>query len=180
MALSMQSGGPEDHDRRGWLDEMDANEAPQRAGLSEAEIAARFRESYPRFQYALVDFLSAHLADVSRVFHGDLQQPLILAVLGQRRLHWRAEAERPGGADPGWSPAMAASRIADVTGVPRETVRRKLKLLAAHGWIEQGADGGWMLVVRDGAAPARADLAELDQRSMDRAARLIAALRSLQ
>lgn len=159
---------------------MDEREPPLRAELSEQEILARFREHYPRFQYALVEFLAAHLADVSRVFHGDLQQPLILAVLGQRRLHWRSEAERLGGADPGWSSAMAASRIADVTGVPRETVRRKLKLLAARGWIEQLADGGWALVVRDGAAPARADLAALDQRSMDRGARLIAALRSLQ
>jgi hypothetical protein len=159
---------------------MDETQAQARAALSEERIAARFRESYPRFQYALVEFIAAHLADVSRVFEGDLQQPLILAVLGQRRLEWRAAAERLGGGDPGWTPAMAASRIADVTGVPRETVRRKLKLLAARGWIEQGADGGWTLVVRDGAAPARADLAALDERSMDRAARLFAALRSLQ
>jgi hypothetical protein len=175
----MQSGGQEDDDRRARLGEIDAKETQLRAGLSEQEIAARFRESYPRFQYALVEFLAAHLADVSRVFDGDLQQPLILAVLGQRRLHWRAEVERLGGTDPDWSPAMAASRIADVTGVPRETVRRKLKLLAARGWIEQGAGGAWTLVVRNGAAPARADLAALDQRSMDRAARLFAALRSL-
>ncbi len=180
MVVAVQSDGREDDDGRVRRDEMGAREAQRPAGLSEQEIAARFRADYPRFQYTLVEFLAAHLADVSRVFQGDLQQPLILAVLGQRRLHWRAEAERLDGAEPGWSPAMAASRIADVTGVPRETVRRKLKLLAARGWIEQSDEGGWTLMVRDGAAPARADLAELDQRSMDRAARLIAALQSFQ
>jgi hypothetical protein len=171
---------PEDaRDPEGPLDSIDTRDPQGRAALSEEEIAARFRADYPRFQYALIEFLAAHLADLSREFEGDLQQPLILAVLGQRFLGWRAEVERAGGADPGWRPAMAASRIADVTGVPRETVRRKLRLLAARGWIEQGADGGWALLVRDGVSLARADLGDLDARGVNRAARLLASLRAL-
>ena len=31
--------------------------------------------------------------------------------------------------------------IADYTGIPRETVRRKLLLLEEKGWITKGADG---------------------------------------
>jgi hypothetical protein len=75
---------------------------------------------------------------------------------------------------------MAANRIADVTGFPRGTVRRRLKLLAARGWVEQAADGGLAFVVRDGVAPERANRAALDRRRIDRGAGLIAALRSLQ
>ena len=30
--------------------------------------------------------------------------------------------------------------IADFSGIPRETVRRKLKELIASGWVERGAD----------------------------------------
>ncbi|MFW5834685.1 MAG: hypothetical protein ACOCYE_11365 [Pseudomonadota bacterium] len=89
-----------------------------------ADIAERFRDNYVRFQYAFVEFLAGHLTDLSREFRGDLQLPLILAALGQRTLLWQAEADRA--EPPAWTPTMAAARIADVTGIPRETVRRKL------------------------------------------------------
>lgn len=137
----------------------------------------RFVANYPTVQYAYIGFLSEHLADMSRAFRGDLQLPLVLAVLGQRRLQWFIEAEREG-AEPGWSPAMTVMRIADVTGVPRETARRKLAELERLGWIERG-EGGWTLIMREGRARARADLADLDRRSLARAARLVTTLQSL-
>jgi DNA-binding MarR family transcriptional regulator len=176
--VSVQSDPDDKRNPWAWLDAMDDSKEHSRGALAEPEIAARFREQYPRFQYAMVDFIAEHLADVSRVFGGDLQQPLILAVLGQRHLHWMADAQRLDGADPDWSPTMTASRIADVTGVPRETVRRKLSRLEAQGWIARSADGAYRLAQRDGATVARADLSDLDQRSIDRAARLLAMLRS--
>ncbi len=98
--------------------------------------------------------------------------PLILAIIGQEYLTGlfagRA-AERP-------VRAISALRIADVTGLPRETVRRKLGILAEKGWIERKR-AGWALVTFDDAgSPARRDLAGLDQRGLERLARLCIAV----
>ena len=145
------------------------------------ETADRFLQNYVRFQYAFIEFLAEHLTDVSREFGGDLQPPMILAVLGQRILLWQAEADRAADAEelPRWAPTMAAARIADVTGIPRETVRRKLADLEARGWIERDAGGRWGIARVDGHAPARDALAELDRRGVTRVAKLYTVLRDL-
>lgn len=174
----MQSDIDNARDPWAWCEVMRGDEKRPLVPLTEQEIGTKFREKYPRFQYAVVDFLADHLADMSRVFGGDLQQPLILAVLGQRHLHWLAEKAQGDGADPGWAPTMTASRLADISGVPRETVRRKLARLEAAGWVERSADGAFRLALQGGTSRARGDLSDLDQRSIDRAARLLAALRS--
>ncbi len=75
--------------------------------------------------------------------------------------------------------AINASRIADVTGIPRETVRRKLALLEERGWIEQTASQSWKLVVSGQKSKVYGDLAALDARGIARAARFLAALRQL-
>lgn len=147
---------------------------PDRRSDDAAAIEARFRDDYPRFQYAYVTFIADHLADVSRIFGGDLQPAVILAILGQR--HLQALAAEAAGAPP-LSPAMAASRIADATAIPRETVRRKLAVLESRGWIRRLADGRYELAVVDGDVPAREDLRALDERGIGRAARLLAELR---
>jgi len=145
-------------------------------------LAERFTEEYVRYQYALVEFLVAHLTDVSRAFGGDLQQALILGVIGQVRLRARREAEEAGMAlSPAQNISITASRLADVTGIPRETVRRKLKLLQEHGWIAQQLDGAWYVVTdADGQdAPARRHFAEQEQRTRQYVARLIVDLNRL-
>ena len=71
---------------------------------------------------------------------------------------------------------ISASRLADVTGIPRETVRRKLASLQADGWIERTDDGSWRLKIEGGEARAQRDLAELDARGIRRGARLLTAL----
>jgi DNA-binding MarR family transcriptional regulator len=139
------------------------------------------RERYGLFQYHFVEFLAAHLADCSRVFRGDLQQLLVLAILGQ--VYLRAyldaspDAKLPRAEVP-VTAAITASRIADVTGIPRETVRRKLAALERRGWIERAGDRGWRLLVREGVAEARRDLADLDQRGIERMARILTALKT--
>lgn len=124
---------------------------------------------YAELQYAYVQFLSEHLADCRKVFGGDLDAVLVLAVIGQHHL---------GGflAQPGTiaheSLSISASRLSDVTGVPRETVRRKLLALERKGWIRQVEDGSWSLVIEGRQAAARNDLADLDTRGMSRLLRL--------
>jgi len=142
-------------------------------------LSEAFAADYTRYQYALVEFIVEHLTDVAKAFGGDLQQALILAVIGQVRLRARRRADETAVAPP---PAEAlsitASRLADVTGIPRETVRRKLKLLEARGLIAQRSDGAWYLVAdaSGGDVPARRYFAQQDTRTRRSVARLLAEL----
>jgi DNA-binding IclR family transcriptional regulator len=52
--------------------------------------------------------------------------------------------------------------IADSTGIPRETVRRKLQLLIDRGWIERTPDGGLVITQRVTLAMASATQATFD------------------
>lgn len=142
------------------------------------EIRDIFAERYREYQYRFVEFFTEHLSDVSRSFGGDLQAMLVLAVVGQVRIRalTNITPDDPENDDRG---AISASRLADVTGIPRETVRRKLALLEKRGWIERTSGKAWRLVIRDEAAVARQDLSELDQRAIHRIARLFAGLEAL-
>lgn len=96
---------------------------------------------------------------------------LVLAVLGQRRL----EAHAQGYATTEENPArtsMTASRIADVTRMPRETVRRKLIALQARGWIRNDPAHGWYVAGPLGGSPARQALSDHEKRFFRRLARL--------
>ncbi len=151
-------------------------------------MQAQLAENYVPLQYQFVEFLVEHLTDVSREFGGDLQQAVLLAVVGQVYLH---ALIRSGHDVQGFSsgrndgqivtPFITASRMADVTGIPRETVRRKLELLNQKGWIEQLPDGAWRLRINDGtgSADARSGLEALDRRSIARIARLYAGVEML-
>jgi len=141
------------------------------------EVREAFAGRYREYQYRFVEFLTEHLSDLSRAFGGDLQAMLVLAVIGQVRIASMAYAGTDGNQEE--QGAITASRLADVTGIPRETVRRKLTLLANKGWIERTPGRSWRLVVREEEAAARQDLSELDQRAIQRIARLFAGLEVL-
>ncbi len=140
--------------------------------LSAEEIESQFRSNYHSYQYHFVEFFTEHLADCSRAFGGDLQLMLVLALMGQMHLQalvaqkqypdHRALIVR--------EQKITASRIADVSGIPRETVRRKLAKLEKLGWVEQEGSGAWRLIIGDDGSKARRDLSELDQRSIARIA----------
>lgn len=147
-----------------------------------SEIRDVFAGNYLDYQYRFVEFFVEHLEDVSRVFRGDLQQMLVLAIIGQVKL--RAVREAGLMAQDPLPPTLvrdgiSASRIADVTAIPRQTVRRKLALLQQKGWVEQLPDNSWTICHRDGIAGARVDLSEVDQRAIDRVARLFTDLETL-
>lgn len=146
-----------------------------------AYLATRFEENYLHYQYCFVEFFLEHLGDVSKTFNGDLQQVLILGLVGQVRLNAVKRAVMSG-QDPAHPEPLetliSASRLADVSGIPRQTVRRKLALLEAQGWVVQAQDGGWYLIVdpQSGESPVKQDLDELDRRARARIARLVANL----
>ena len=138
------------------------------------EIEETFQEKYPEVQYAYVQFLSEHLADCSRAFDGDLQQLLILAILGQVYI---TNFKRAGGSPfPDATTGVTASRLADVCRIPRETVRRKLKRLEEKNLIRQDGEQFWTLVIENGATTARKTYDGLNSRALTKLARLHAAL----
>lgn len=120
---------------------------------------------YCEFQYAFIQFFTEHLVDCRRSFDGNLDDVLILAILGQSRI--RAFLNGASSAAP-TAATIGASRLADVSGIPRETVRRRLAGLKKRGWVIQGDDGGWEIAGHGGESAARRDLAELDRRNMAR------------
>ena len=142
------------------------------------EVEAAFIAQYPGYQYHAVEFLTAHLVDVSQVFGGDLQEMLLIAVIGQVHLHQALTTPDPEAlvAEP---PSISASRLADVTGIPRQTVRRKLASLSERGWIERTSSAAWRLKVAPGDVPAQRDLGGLDRRSIRRMAELFANLEGI-
>jgi predicted transcriptional regulator len=146
------------------------------------EIVMTFEANYPAYQYRVVEFVVDHISDLSRVFEGDLQEMLVLAIVGQVQLLAMRTAAQAG-VDP-WSLtderlSINASRIADVTAIPRETVRRKLRSLEQRGWVIQTANSAWRLAVDGGVAKAKLDLNDVDRRSISRVARLFAGLEQI-
>jgi DNA-binding MarR family transcriptional regulator len=144
---------------------MDAYDTPlkpasARSGPASPQLVELPREQYRLIQYYFVQFLVEHLSDVSRVFDGDLQEMLVLAVIGQAYI--RADELGRENAP------VNASRISETTGIPRQTVRRKLQSLEQKGWVHQIEGRAWQLTIEDSEAVARYDLAGLDKRGMER------------
>jgi DNA-binding MarR family transcriptional regulator len=142
-----------------------------------ADLEEVIEAHYGQFQYHFVEFIVSHLADCSRVFGGDLQEMLVLGLVGQVLL-----ATYNKGApldDEGAYGAISASRIADVLGIPRETVRRKLRSLSKRGWIVQTDDAMWKMRVENGVSVAREQLSELDRRGVTRMVKAVQTLRPL-
>ncbi|MCZ8375821.1 MAG: helix-turn-helix domain-containing protein [Beijerinckiaceae bacterium] len=145
---------------------------PEAEPLTAEQIEARFKARYATYQYHFVEFFTEHLADCSRAFGGDLQLMLVLALMGQMHLQALvAQKQNPDHRAPSVrEQKITASRIADASGIPRETVRRKLTKLEQWGWVEQEGSGAWRIVIGEQGSNARRDLAELDQRAMARIA----------
>lgn len=91
-------------------------------------------------------------------FDGDLDLMLVLAVIGGRTLPntWVSELDRlehvtRSGEQRSLPTAINLQSIADYTGIPRETVRRKLSVLLDKGWITKD-EKGFLSATGDAAA----------------------------
>lgn len=135
-------------------------------------VKAALVANYATVQYHYVQFLAEHLTDCRKTLGGDFDDLMMLAVLGQRFIEARLahDAGEAGAEARVW---MSALRLSDVTGVPRESVRRKLFRLEARGWVTHDPAAGWRLAGSFDQAQARIDLGELDIRGLDRLARMI-------
>jgi hypothetical protein len=103
-------------------------------------------------------FFVRHLIETYRAFDGDVVEAIVLGEIG----HHNLAALRPPSPDPhelsarliGHQPATTpmlptnAFSIAQATGIPRETVRRKVAQLARRGWITRDSDGNLFVTDR--------------------------------
>jgi DNA-binding MarR family transcriptional regulator len=107
-------------------------------------LKAGFAEIWPAHMEGFVRLMLI----LRRTFDGDLDQMLILAVIGERKLARRASRAEPSYDRLGYSElrdpssvAINPHSLADYTGIPRETVRRKVVALMARGWVERSENG---------------------------------------
>ncbi len=142
----------------------------------EEEIAEKFGRIWP----AHVSNLTQLMIDCRRCFDGDLDMFLVMAVVGDRTFAQRKvnpeidyDTFR---ASPTTTPPedINIRSIADYSGIPRETVRRKIAQLEQKGLITRKDDG---FVVANQSA--KSQLEPLTLASIKYIARMIALVRSL-
>lgn len=106
-------------------------------------LNAHFGEIWPTH----VERFSELLITLRRHFGGDLDRMLVLAIVGSRTLHLRrAQGMTYDAFSKGDKAELPASPInvqsvAECSGIPRETVRRKVRELEKLGWIERREGG---------------------------------------
>lgn len=103
-------------------------------------VMDRFDDIYPTYRAAFARLLVTLRED----FDGDLDAMLVLLTLslGTERQNWGeallGQAEQTGAVR-----VTNTLSISQATGIPRETVRRKLDAMAAKGWIVRDAKRNW-------------------------------------
>jgi predicted transcriptional regulator len=107
-------------------------------------------EGYEKHKYKIAvimgRFMLHHLNSVYREFSGDLVQAIVLGEIGHHNItsYYSGDRPKPGMNESIWDepypwknlrPCNAFS-ISEATGIPRETVRRKIAALAQKGWVK--------------------------------------------
>jgi response regulator of citrate/malate metabolism len=128
-------------------------------------------------QYHMTEFVVEHLIDCHKAFDGDLQLMLIVAVIGQASLQRFVHAQEKGLEV--FDRAITASRLADITGIPRQTVRRKLIVAQERGWLEQTDRGAWRIISRGERLPVQDALRDIYERGLRRGLKFAAAVKPL-
>ena len=94
--------------------------------------------------YHLGEVMTPTLRELYRLFDGDLVLALALGELGQHSARQRMAIEHGMDARIPYAVSNAYS-LAQASGIPRETMRRKLEKLKALGWICESENGGLSL-----------------------------------
>lgn len=121
----------------------------------------RHADRHIEITYLTGRFLGEHLTRVYHLFEGDLTAAIVLATVAQHNLQ-RFYDEVARGADEGFDELVEGERhlahmrhcnalsVSAATGVPRETVRRKVRMLEAKGWLKVGERGELLVAPRIG------------------------------
>src|SRR6516165_10247788 len=114
-----------------------------RAGGAMRELLPELRRSYPQLAKDLVSPLLELLSVARAACDGDLDKYLIILVVGMRTVEDRRFADvnmedvLSGAVDVYPSLSTNVRSIADSTGIPKESVRRKVAALIEAGWIRR-------------------------------------------
>ena len=109
-------------------------------------LISSFGDIYPAHVTAFVNLLLV----LRKGFDGDLDMMLILAIISDRRIWQRACKGDVSYAGLGKTPlplpandaiSINVLSIANFTGIPRETVRRKVAALIERGWVDREDNG---------------------------------------
>lgn len=145
-------------------------------GLDREKLLRHFGDLWPVHNRGFTTLL----VECRRHFDGDMDQLVILSVIGERTL----TPDRSRGLS--YTEFVRGRRvveisryintqsIADYTGIPRETVRRKVDRLIGRGWIRKNRDGTLEVTPK-----AAVDLAPATQVTFDYLLAIGAALMSL-
>ena len=132
--------------------------------MIDEQLTQNFGRIWPLHVASLTQFL----IDCRRHFDGDLDLFLVLCVIGDRT--FSARHAPPDMSFESWSGAKVedvrsvdinVQSLADFSGIPRETVRRKLSILLEKGWVTRD-ESGYVRATRK----AQEDLAPLTEVSI--------------
>ena len=104
------------------------------------------RQDAARFFYRWGSELSAALIRIRARFDGDLDQYVLYVTFLLSELSQSLNAE----GQPRTSRGLNALSLSEITGIPRESARRKLLILAANGYLQRNPDGLFTLGDRYG------------------------------
>jgi hypothetical protein len=130
-----------------------------------AEIERYLKDNFPIAYMRWLNFILEYLIVARRTFDGDLDALIILGVVGQRAHRSRMLGSQSGASGPDLQ--TNASSISETTGIPRQTVRRKLADMEAKGWIAVDKAGRVSIAFNEkGEAAAGLDLRDLTDFTM--------------
>ena len=151
------------------------------APFDEAAFVALYRERFVEFHLAWSVFFISHLSMLHRRF-GDIEDALLLAAIGMgpvagklKAFQASQDATHLAYAGPVGEPSVTnAVRLSELTGIPRQTVRRKLQAFAKRGWIEQTDDRSWRLARQaDNTSVLARDLSDISRDGVKELAQLL-------
>lgn len=123
------------------------------------------RDNFGRVHARHVSALTRHLIACREAFGGDLDLFLVLTIIGERCFTPQNAPEGMSHADflersvsTVQPVAINVQSISDFSGIPRETVRRKIEALITKGWIER--DDRKFITVTDAAKEQLSGLTE--------------------
>lgn len=110
-----------------------------------------FEQHYFRAAYLFSRFTVPYMRSIYREFGGDMLLNIVLGEIGSRNVGYFFDSDRDGLASEDvladvtehervMRPCNALS-ISEATGIPRETVRRKIDMLIKKGWVYKNEKG---------------------------------------
>lgn len=133
--------------------DKDSRTADQSAG--QPDIPAGYAANYQEIAPLMGWFMLRQLGRIYREFKGDFVQAMVLGEVAHHNIHRFFSLGKPQTKDKpvnGLGPVphddldpCNAFSLSEATGIPRETVRRKIAILVNRGWLKKHADGGYVI-----------------------------------